>query len=53
MICAYFMQEDINEFSELNTFTPRKTTISVTLMIRFMFRGDRFKSGLAIFTWGS
>ena len=32
--CTFLMQENMQELSKINTFKPRKTTISSTLLIR-------------------
>ena len=32
--CAFILQEDVSELSELNTFKPRKITIVLKILIR-------------------
>ena len=45
--CAFLLQEQIFEFSQLNTFKPRKTTISCTL--NKGFKGTVVNQVFAIF----
>ena len=46
---AFFLQENKSELSEINTFKPRKTTISSTLLIRKRFQVYLCESGIANF----
>ena len=39
---------NIEELPDLETLTPRKSTISPTLLIRLMFQGYRCESGIVI-----
>ena len=46
MTCEFFLQ---NQVSEVNSFQPRKTTISLKLLIRTRFQGYNRESDMPLF----
>ena len=48
---AFLLHVNIKELSWWNTFEPRKTTISFTLLIRWRFQANRRESDIAVFVW--